>query len=167
MANLGINTSTSAKAAQSDATTAMPLQDSSAFDYGDFVGSDEECEIEEVAEPLDRYYKGLQGLYYPIRIGQVLDQTYRIEHKLGHGGFSTVWAAYDMKNKRNLALKIIVPGNVGENELRVQNKIISTVPDTSNLLIYENSFYLQDYNGKKITWSWYFPCGVQVSALVC
>ena len=114
MANLGINTSTSAKAAQSDATTAMPLQDSSAFDYGDFVGSDEECEIEEVAEPLDRYYKGLQGLYYPIRIGQVLDQTYRIEHKLGHGGFSTVCAAYDMKNKRNLALKIIVPGNVGE-----------------------------------------------------
>jgi serine/threonine protein kinase len=147
MANLGINTSTSAKAAQSDATTAMSLQDSSPSDYGDFVGSDEECEIEEVAEPLDRYYKGLQGLYYPIRIGQVLDQTYRIEHKLGHGGFSTVWLAYDMKNKRNVALKIIVPGNVGENELRVQNKIISTKV--------------------KITWSWYSPCGVQVSALVC
>jgi serine/threonine protein kinase len=97
----------------------MSLQDSSASDYGEFVGSDDECELEDLAEPFERYF---QGLYYLIRMGQVLDQTYRIEHKLGHGGFSTAWMSHDIKKKRDVALKIIVPRDVGENELRVQNK---------------------------------------------
>ncbi|WEW61765.1 hypothetical protein PRK78_007259 [Emydomyces testavorans] len=74
-------------ASPSNAITAveiMSLQDSSApNDYGDFVDSDDEFEIEESAEPLERYHQ--PGLYYPICIGEVLAQTYRIEHKLGHG----------------------------------------------------------------------------------
>ena len=42
-----------------------------------------------------------------MRIGQVLDQRYCIEHKLGHGGFSTVWMAHDSKTQTDVALKVL------------------------------------------------------------
>jgi hypothetical protein len=56
-------------------------------DYGDFVDSDGEWDLVEYVEPSERYH---EGLYYPICIGDIVGQVYRIEHKLGHGGFSTV-----------------------------------------------------------------------------
>ncbi|KAF2463688.1 kinase-like protein [Lindgomyces ingoldianus] len=60
-------------------------------DCGDFVNSDDEEDVqdlEENAEPLSLYFR------------------YRIEHKLGHGGFSTVWMAHDIVKKKVFALKI-------------------------------------------------------------
>ncbi|KAL7917809.1 hypothetical protein ACQKWADRAFT_305835 [Trichoderma austrokoningii] len=56
-------------------------------DWGDFVDSDYECDVEDACEPLDRYE---EELYYPLCIGEILVNRYRVEHKLGHGGFSTV-----------------------------------------------------------------------------
>ncbi|TVY92213.1 putative serine/threonine-protein kinase [Lachnellula willkommii] len=124
----------------------MSIEDNPAPDYGDFVCSDDEFEVEDLAEPRERYFQGLP--YYPICIGDVLDQRYRIEHKLGHGGYSTVWVAHDMQTKRDVALKIHVPGSEGENELKMQNEIIRNVQDTSNLLTYESSFYLRGYDSQ-------------------
>lgn len=51
------------------------------------------CSVE--AEPLHRYtYKG----YHPVHLGdQFKDDRYRIIHKLGHGGYSTVWVARDQR----------------------------------------------------------------------
>ena len=47
------------------------------------------------AEPLHRYKK---GGYHPIGLGDLLkDGRYRILHKLGWGGYSTVWAARDQR----------------------------------------------------------------------
>ena len=100
-------------------------------DRGNFVDSDEEPEVEECTEDRKDYHL---GFYYPIRIGDVLNQTYRIEHKLGHGGFSTVWLARDIPGEKDVALKIIIPGKAGENEYNMQNEIISTMQDTSNIL---------------------------------
>jgi serine/threonine protein kinase len=117
----------------------MPLQDDSQPDYGEFVASDKEGEIEHELESRERYYN---GLYYPIYIGEVLHQIYRIEHKLGHGGFSTVWMAHDLQKRRDVALKILVPGAAGENEFKMQNEIIQNVQDISNLLVSQESFFL-------------------------
>lgn len=50
--------------------------------FGDFVDSDDECDVESDAEPRKRYW---EGLYCPLRIGEVLNSQYRIEHKLGCG----------------------------------------------------------------------------------
>lgn len=51
------------------------------------------CPID--AEPLDRYKR---GGYHPIRLGSSLcDGRYKILHKLGWGGYSTVWAARDQR----------------------------------------------------------------------
>ena len=35
--------------------------------------------------------------YYPVRIGQVLNDQYRIITKLGYGAYSTSWLARDEK----------------------------------------------------------------------
>lgn len=51
------------------------------------------CDVD--AEPLHRY--GTGG-YHPVRLGDLLkDGRYRIMHKLGWGGYSTVWAARDQR----------------------------------------------------------------------
>lgn len=62
------------------------------------------CAID--AEPLHRYKS---GGYHPIHLGDCLNQgRYRILHKLGWGGYSTVWAAKDQKLDIYVAVKISV-----------------------------------------------------------
>ncbi|KLO92440.1 uncharacterized protein LW93_12014 [Fusarium fujikuroi] len=89
----------------------MTTQDSETIDttascsiWGDFVDSDGECDVEDACEPVDRYE---EGLYLPICIGEIIADRYRIEHKLGHGGLSTVWMAHDMDQGKDVALKIM------------------------------------------------------------
>jgi serine/threonine protein kinase len=101
---------------------------SDAAEYGDFVDSDDDYEVTEYTE-CPYGYK-----FYPIQIGEVIDQTYRIDHKLGHGGFSTVWMAHDLKNRRDVALKIMAAGNSGEYEYNILEEIKRAVKDTSHLV---------------------------------
>ncbi|PYH90933.1 kinase-like protein [Aspergillus ellipticus CBS 707.79] len=46
------------------------------------------------------------GGYHPIMIGCMLHDRYKIVDKLGHGGYSTVWLAYDTNVKQYVALKV-------------------------------------------------------------
>ncbi|RDI86973.1 hypothetical protein Vi05172_g3207 [Venturia inaequalis] len=56
------------------------------------------CDVD--AEPLHRYRR---GGYHPISLGDLLkDGRYRIMHKLGWGGYSTVWAARDQRFRLSL-----------------------------------------------------------------
>lgn len=58
------------------------------------------CDVD--AEPLHRYRK---GGYHPIGLGDLLkDGRYKILHKLGWGGYSTVWAARDRRSCLSLPL---------------------------------------------------------------
>ncbi|KAK0111552.1 hypothetical protein ONS95_001903 [Cadophora gregata] len=114
-------------------------QEGCCTDNGDFVDSDEEGDVEDESEPLERYYR---GIYYPVCIGEVLAGRYRIEHKLGWGGYSTVWMAHDSQCHRDVALKILIPGQKGEYEYQIQNEILQTVGDTSHLVIHQGSFLL-------------------------
>lgn len=41
------------------------------------------------------FYKHEQ--YYPVKIGQILDSSYKILGKLGYGSYSTVWLARDVR----------------------------------------------------------------------
>lgn len=62
------------------------------------------CDVD--AEPLHRYKR---GGYHPIHLGDCLNQgRYRILHKLGWGGHSTVWAAKDQRLGTYVAVKISV-----------------------------------------------------------
>lgn len=55
------------------------------------------CDI--YAEPLHRYQR---GGYHPVHLGDCFEgtkgRTYRVLHKLGWGGYSTVWAARDIRS---------------------------------------------------------------------
>jgi hypothetical protein len=74
----------------------ISLGGSGMLDCGDFVMQCNQHEVEDYTEPVQLYDL---GLFYPICIGEVLVQRYRIEHKLGQGGFSTVWLARDIQEK--------------------------------------------------------------------
>lgn len=113
-------------------------------DCGEFVDSDEEGDVEDVSEPLERYD---QDLYCPLHIGEVLVGRYRIEHKLGWGGYSTVWMAHDVQYRKNVALKIMIPGEKVEYEYQMQNEILRTVRDTSHLVTLQDSFLLPGHCG--------------------
>jgi serine/threonine-protein kinase SRPK3 len=46
--------------------------------------------------------------YHPVHLGdRFKDNRYIVEHKLGYGGYSTVWLARDLREQRLVALKIL------------------------------------------------------------
>lgn len=120
-------------------------KDGDAPDYGDFLDSDEEVEIEDECEPYEWYF---DGKFYRVCLGEVLARRYRVEHKLGRGGSSTVWLAHGMQDRKDVALKIIVEGEAGEYEYQMHEEILRTVRDTSHLVVHQGTFLLPSENGK-------------------
>ncbi|DAA74230.1 TPA_exp: Uncharacterized protein A8136_3728 [Trichophyton benhamiae CBS 112371] len=59
--------------------------------------------IDDSVELLERY---LPGGYHPISIGDLLNNRYRVVHKLGHGTFSTIWLAHDKQKAAYVAVKV-------------------------------------------------------------
>lgn len=58
------------------------------------------------AEDLERYES---GGFHPVHLGDRYDNgRYRVVHKLGFGGFSTIWLARDEPEHKWVALKIVV-----------------------------------------------------------
>ncbi|KAE8405489.1 kinase domain-containing protein [Aspergillus pseudonomiae] len=118
----------------SSVPAALPdAKDDGIEDFGDFVCTeDEEVDLEEVAEPWQKY----------IYLGEVLNERYLVEHKLDHGGFSTVWMARDLQSDRDVALKVTSSGEYGENEIQMQDIIIQNVQDASHLVTCLSTFQL-------------------------
>lgn len=117
-------------------------------DFGDFVrNEDEAVELEAITEPWYKYtIEHTQRVFYPIFLGEVLNERYLVEHKLGFGGGSTVWMAHDLQDKRDVALKVMALGEWGDNELHMQNEIIQNVQDTFHLVTYIATFLLPGNN---------------------
>ncbi|ROW00215.1 hypothetical protein VSDG_03562 [Cytospora chrysosperma] len=81
-------------------------------DWGDYVPEDDEEDVTGFTEGVDGY--AVRGGYpgppcYPVTVGEVIQgggKSYRIEHKLGHGAFSTIWLAFEVETNTSVALKI-------------------------------------------------------------
>ena len=43
----------------------------------------------------------------PLKLGSVIDNRYRIESRLGHGGMAEVYEATDIISKKIVAIKLI------------------------------------------------------------
>lgn len=115
-------------------------------DFGDFVATeDDHVDLEDITEPWHKYdTRETSHVFYPICVGEVLDGRYLVEHKIGFGGFSTAWMAHDLEGKRDVALKILCSGTLGDNEARMQDEILRKVQDTSHLVTYLAVFLLPE-----------------------
>jgi serine/threonine protein kinase len=61
--------------------------------------------MSEEVENIERYRP---GGYHPVNLGDRLGGQYKIIHKLGHGGFGTVWLARDIREEKYVAIKIVM-----------------------------------------------------------
>lgn len=113
-------------------------------DYGDFVGSDDEFEVMDMAEGWGKYGN---GYFYPVCIGNVLKNQFRVDHKLGHGGFSVVWLAHDLKNCKDVALKILHSGRDTDREYETHLEVSLNVRDPSRLVLCQDTFVLKGSHG--------------------
>ncbi|KAM0325452.1 hypothetical protein ACHAQA_007439 [Verticillium albo-atrum] len=80
--------------------------------------------LEDVESPED--YE--PGGFHPIRIGDVFrDGRYRIIHKLGYGGYSTIWLAKDEQSDRYVAIKVAAAdAPLADDENRILARIINS-----------------------------------------
>jgi serine/threonine protein kinase len=129
-------------------------------DFGDFVSNeDEELDLEELVEPWHKYdIKETPNVFYPVYLGEVLNDRYLVEHKLGFGGGSTVWMARDLYEERDVALKVMSLGDWGENEYHMQDEILKNVEDTSHLVTYLGTFLLPKNEHRVLVFPVMGPC---------
>ena len=94
-----------------------------------------------------------RNLYCPLRIGQVLGSRpqFRIEHKLGWGGFSTVWLARNLSTDRLVALKVMSSGWRGEHERQMNKEIFQRVAQniSSHFIIAQAAFSIPGCKGNR------------------
>ncbi|KAF5564835.1 CMGC SRPK kinase [Fusarium phyllophilum] len=117
------------------------------------TASDGSCRFETIqiidTEEPEFYRKG--GLH-PVHIGDHCDgRRYRIVHKLGHGGFSVVWLAYDSLELMWVALKIVAASDSSmmEEKAVMYNNIISKMSD-KRFVTYKRFFHIEGPNGRHL-----------------
>ncbi|PKY05286.1 protein kinase [Aspergillus campestris IBT 28561] len=100
------------------------------------------------AEPLHRYR---QGGYHPVALGDCLKAgRYKVLHKLGWGGYSTVWAARDQREEVYVAVKISVAEREHEGEtreLQTMKELASHLPPPKHTVHLLDDFDLRGPNG--------------------
>ncbi|KFA45857.1 hypothetical protein S40293_09356 [Stachybotrys chartarum IBT 40293] len=119
----------------------MPLTTSPSFYY-------RQPRMENV-EDVEKY---VPGGYHPVDIGDVIDARkdfYKVVHKLGHGGFSTVWLVLSCREiPKYYALKILCADTSGNPELQVLQHIDKARPSGHpNVAMLRDSFRISGPNG--------------------
>ncbi|KAH7399195.1 serine protein kinase [Phaeosphaeria sp. MPI-PUGE-AT-0046c] len=102
------------------------------------------------AEPLHRHEA---GGYHPITLGDCFrNGRYKILHKLGWGGYSTVWAARDLRDQKYVALKVSVARSQEDNRelkvLRTLARLNSEEAGSRHVMQLLDHFHLEGPNGK-------------------
>ncbi|QIW96655.1 hypothetical protein AMS68_002173 [Peltaster fructicola] len=101
------------------------------------------------AEPLYRYKP---GGYHPILLGDILQDRYTILHKLGWGGYATVWAAKDQKHNVFVAIKIASAEQDVAQETTILEQVASLAtsryPGRQHLPHLVDSFAIHGPNGR-------------------
>ena len=121
-------------------------------------------------EPLQWYRK---GGYHPIELGDYLDSDdrFRVVHKLGHGGFATVWLCWDLLTGKWRAVKVLVAAISNDDcaELNIK-RLFDGIPEQdledNGLVMPLEHFYIDGPNGTHLCLvlpflgtqlSWIFP----------
>jgi serine/threonine-protein kinase SRPK3 len=102
------------------------------------------------SEDLERY---ASGGFHPVHIHDEFDDSrYRIVHKLGHGGFSTVWLARDTTSQTWVALKIVVADESARAETKAifSHSLTSKWQDDGRFVTYQRFFHIEGPNGRHL-----------------
>lgn len=70
--------------------------------------------------------------YYPVRIGEIIQDRYQVVGKLGFGLSSTVWLARDLDGCRHVALKLYVQSDCLESELDTELDVYRRIESAPN-----------------------------------
>ncbi|KAG6357010.1 hypothetical protein INS49_014886 [Diaporthe citri] len=118
-------------------------------DWGDYFPEDDEGDVTDFTEGVDGY--SVRGGYpgppcYPATVGEAIQsggKSYRVEHKLGHGSFSTTWLAFEIETNTSVALKIHRTfTTAGQTESRIHQDLQRLIPDPSHChLIFSTSIF--------------------------
>ncbi|KAK4451219.1 kinase-like domain-containing protein [Podospora aff. communis PSN243] len=101
-----------------------------------------ECEDLENYEP---------GGFHPVHLGDVFDDgRYKVVHKLGFGGFSTVWLARDTTGDRWVAVKIIVARESPTYEARSTIASHPSIAGSRLFSVADKQFWINRPNGRHL-----------------
>lgn len=91
-------------------------------------------------EDLEEYHR---GGYHPVHLGQKLgnDNRYRVIHRLGHGGFATVWLCRDVHAAKYVAIKVMTA------DIDPQGLIDFAIPESQYIAAPKDCFTVQGPNG--------------------
>ncbi|EPE25744.1 Protein kinase-like (PK-like) [Glarea lozoyensis ATCC 20868] len=107
------------------------------------------CELRSSQEPLSKYQK---GGFHPLCLGETLrDERYTVKHKLGWGGFSTVWLAWDNQEEKYVAVKILTadsPASIEAQHLKGLDQASNEGLDEVFIVELFDTFELEGPNGK-------------------
>ena len=103
-------------------------------------------------DEVENLQKYTPGGYHPVEIGQMYDNNrYKVLHKLGFGGFSTVWLAHDRHENRYIALKILCAKASDSHDLPLAVKSILDGGRLSHLFVTElRRFHVNGPNGRHV-----------------
>ncbi|KAI1139166.1 kinase-like domain-containing protein [Hypoxylon sp. FL0543] len=90
----------------------------------------------------------LPGGFHPVHIGDVLDGKYEVAHKLGSGGFATVWLCLDTVPHCWKAIKILVAEKSSESCPEIKFKDI--LGDSNFVAMPERHFWIDGPNGRHL-----------------
>lgn len=106
-------------------------------------------------EDLDRYQP---GGFHPVVIGDALGEDGRFEvvHKLGHGGFATVWLCFDHHNNKWKAVRILAADasdHVEPSELRILKHFDGVTDrelEENHICLPRDNFWVVGPNGRHL-----------------
>lgn len=96
------------------------------------------------------------GGYHPVHLGDTFGENdrYRVIHKLGHGGFATVWLCHDAVTLEYVGLKIIIAIASSENcpELKILRlkDLDFKQPGGDKIVILKDHFWISGPNGNHL-----------------
>lgn len=86
------------------------------------------------------------GGYYPVDLQSILNNRFKIIHKLGYGGFATIWLAQDLNKNKNVALKILV-ANAPSSDATFLTLLQEQGANHPNIMSLQDVFTIQGPNG--------------------
>ncbi|RSL61851.1 hypothetical protein CEP53_004937 [Fusarium sp. AF-6] len=101
-------------------------------------------------EEVERYET---GGFHPVHLGDLFDKGwYRVVHKLGAGGFATIWLARDLLELSWVALKIVLAeeSQSVEASATLAHSIVSESLHDPRFVTHERYFHIEGPNGRHL-----------------